>query len=117
MLTGIRTRLTGGLRYASTAIIPGQRLWRSFLYVPGDQEKKISKIAQLCNVDEVSPAIPDIVVLDCEDAVSAENKVRECLFNVSIDSIYKWCLSHHFAKKFKGVIVLVRAGSYHLWLQ
>ncbi|KAM3181410.1 hypothetical protein ACTXT7_014440 [Hymenolepis weldensis] len=76
MLTGIRTRLTGGLRYTSTAIIPSQRLWRSFLYVPGDQEKKISKIARLCNVDEVSPSIPDIVVLDCEDAVSAENKAK-----------------------------------------
>ncbi|VDN97674.1 unnamed protein product [Rodentolepis nana] len=76
MLTGIRTRLAGGLRYASTAIAPSQRLWRSFLYVPGDQEKKISKIAKLCDTNEVSSAIPDIVVLDCEDAVSAENKAK-----------------------------------------
>ncbi|KAM7538812.1 hypothetical protein Aperf_G00000055249 [Anoplocephala perfoliata] len=55
-------------------IMPSQRLWRSFLYVPGDQEKKISKIAKTCNVNEVSSSIPDIVVLDCEDAVAAENK-------------------------------------------
>lgn len=60
---------------AASSFVGSQRLWRSFLYVPGDQEKKISKIAKLCDVNEVSPGIPDIVVLDCEDAVSAENKV------------------------------------------
>lgn len=65
-------------RHVATVSL-SERLWRSFLYVPGDQERKISKMTKICNTTEVSPSIPDIVVLDCEDAVSAENKVGSLL--------------------------------------
>lgn len=61
-------------RNAST-VVPSERLWRSFLYVPGDQERKIKKMENLCSTAQVSSSIPDFIVLDCEDAVSAENKV------------------------------------------
>ncbi|CUT99625.1 citrate lyase subunit beta protein [Echinococcus multilocularis] len=57
-----------------STVIPSERLWRSFLYVPGDQERKIKKVKRICNTTELSSSIPDLIVLDCEDAVSAENK-------------------------------------------
>ncbi|KAH9281612.1 Citrate lyase subunit beta-like protein, mitochondrial [Echinococcus granulosus] len=57
-----------------STVIPSERLWRSFLYVPGDQERKIKKMKRICNTTELSSSIPDLIVLDCEDAVSAENK-------------------------------------------
>ncbi|VDM17897.1 unnamed protein product [Hydatigera taeniaeformis] len=60
-------------RKAST-LVSSERLWRSFLYVPGDQERKIKKMENICNTTHVSSSIPDLIVLDCEDAVSAENK-------------------------------------------
>ncbi len=66
--------LTQAARQAST-LKANERLWRSFFYVPGDQEKKISKVAALCDTHQIDPSIPDVVVLDCEDAVSAANKV------------------------------------------
>lgn len=40
---------------------------RALLYVPGDSERKIAKVAQLI------PG-PDVVCLDCEDAVAANRK-------------------------------------------
>lgn len=67
--------LTSLLSRSVSTVTPMERLWRSFLYVPGDQERKIAKMQKICNTTEVSASIPDIVVLDCEDAVSAENKV------------------------------------------
>ncbi|VEL28991.1 unnamed protein product [Protopolystoma xenopodis] len=62
-------------------------LWRSYLYVPGDQKRKIEKMAQVCNDAASSKSsanvlssklnsIPDLIVLDCEDAVAFDRKVR-----------------------------------------
>lgn len=53
-------------------------LWRSFFYVPGNKIKMIQKIAQLpakLPGTEYGTHIPDLVVLDCEDAVGLDQKV------------------------------------------
>ncbi|BHF75196.1 hypothetical protein SprV_0501829100 [Sparganum proliferum] len=55
---------------------PG-RQQRSFFYVPGDQERRISKMLKLSSSPATPPeSIPDILVLDCEDAVSHANKEK-----------------------------------------
>uniref|UniRef100_A0A183S770 J domain-containing protein n=1 Tax=Schistocephalus solidus TaxID=70667 RepID=A0A183S770_SCHSO len=62
------------IRFASTAALP-ERLFRSFFYVPGDQEHRISKMLKISSSPATLPeSIPDILVLDCEDAVSFANK-------------------------------------------
>lgn len=67
-----------------SSLSANERLWRSFLYVPGDQEKKVSKIANLCDTHRISPDIPDVVVLDFEDGVSSENKVGTTLLTLPL---------------------------------
>ncbi|KAA3677301.1 citrate lyase subunit beta-like protein, partial [Paragonimus westermani] len=69
----------GGQRYLGTSPVPpiASRLWRSFFYVPGDRSKMIRKISDLyASVEASSFAthIPDLIVLDCEDAVGLDRK-------------------------------------------
>uniref|UniRef100_A0A0R3WBL3 J domain-containing protein n=1 Tax=Taenia asiatica TaxID=60517 RepID=A0A0R3WBL3_TAEAS len=72
--TSMQRSLTWLVSRNVSTVPPSERLWRSFLYVPGDQERKIKKMENICNTTQVSSSIPDFIVLDCEDAVSAENK-------------------------------------------
>ncbi|KAF7255295.1 hypothetical protein EG68_07424, partial [Paragonimus skrjabini miyazakii] len=69
----------GGRRYLATSPIPPitSRLWRSFFYVPGDRPKMIRKISDSYATMEASnfaTHIPDLIVLDCEDAVGLDRK-------------------------------------------
>ncbi|TGZ61155.1 hypothetical protein CRM22_008139 [Opisthorchis felineus] len=55
------------------------RLWRSFFYVPGDKPRMIEKISQLptkLQPDQFGMLIPDLIVLDCEDAVGIDRKAE-----------------------------------------
>ncbi|CAH8870337.1 unnamed protein product [Trichobilharzia szidati] len=50
-------------------------LWRSFFYVPGNRMKMLNKMAEYHReAASLSYHIPDLVVLDCEDAVAIDNK-------------------------------------------
>nr|CAH8869794.1 unnamed protein product [Trichobilharzia regenti] len=50
-------------------------LWRSFFYVPGDRMKMLNKMAEYHReAASLSYHIPDLVVLDCEDAVAVDSK-------------------------------------------
>nr|VZI07171.1 unnamed protein product [Spirometra erinaceieuropaei] len=68
--------LVGCLPHFSSSHKSG-RQQRSFFYVPGDQERRISKMLKLSSSPATPPeSIPDILVLDCEDAVSHANKEK-----------------------------------------
>ncbi|KAF5400857.1 HpcH/HpaI aldolase/citrate lyase family protein [Paragonimus heterotremus] len=88
-LRGLSGRLTGSLlavpkscgsrRYLANSSVPpiASRLWRSFFYVPGDRPKMIRKISDSYATVEASnfaTHIPDLIVLDCEDAVGLDRK-------------------------------------------
>ncbi|VDN12051.1 unnamed protein product [Dibothriocephalus latus] len=81
------------VRFASTAA-PAERLFRSYFYVPGDQERRISKMLKISSSPATLPeSIPDILVLDCEDAVSLANKVGAPLEALKInptDPEWRW---------------------------
>ncbi|KAF6767884.1 hypothetical protein AHF37_09610 [Paragonimus kellicotti] len=69
----------GGRRYQATSTVHpiASRLWRSFFYVPGDRPKMIRKISDSYATVEASnfaTHIPDLIVLDCEDAVGLDRK-------------------------------------------
>ena len=55
--------------------LTGQIPRRSFLYIPGNDERKVSKATGLNS---------DCVVLDCEDGVATNRKVRNDLIPVNL---------------------------------
>ncbi|KER25368.1 hypothetical protein T265_07168 [Opisthorchis viverrini] len=64
---------------SSSAHSVASRLWRSFFYVPGDKPRMIEKISQLptkLQPDQFGMLIPDLIVLDCEDAVAIDRKAE-----------------------------------------
>ncbi|VDP24131.1 unnamed protein product [Echinostoma caproni] len=64
--------------------LTSEHLWRSFFYVPGNKEKMFQKIAQLpskLSPTEFGSHIPDLIVLDCEDAVGLDEKVCPRVFS------------------------------------
>ncbi|CAL8085568.1 unnamed protein product [Calicophoron daubneyi] len=61
----------------TSTLAPSSRLWRSFFYVPGDRPHMIKKMADLhskLDLKAENPRLPDLVVLDCEDAVALDRK-------------------------------------------
>ncbi|CAH8491662.1 unnamed protein product [Dicrocoelium dendriticum] len=72
-------------RFRHSSALPSNisgRLWRSFLYVPGDRAKMIQKIIDstaLLGSHQSSSHIPDLTVLDCEDAVALDQKLADAI--------------------------------------